>query len=269
MENLIKANQTIAKKALVILIVFTMTFANFALVGVNVVEAAGKLEVQKTINKGENIEFDAYFKDEQEKTHEGKLNASETQKLYLELMVKDKVTISNAKIKIENPNFSIKEDELQENRYVKNVNTQTNEIEVGNISSNNTLLLELPIQLKHEEKVEKDYFNKEMTVTLEGTYGNINQKERPLEGKVKIKPEWTSNIDTVLTQSINKYFSLGENGTLLEQNIETQVENNVLPRKTETVEIQAPNIKGENPSNVIVLIDGENIKKENVKYKNK
>ena len=171
MEKFSTKSKTVAKKLLAIIIVFAIIFAHFAMVGSYVVEAAAEaLEKQNTITKGSNIEFDAYFEQNGEHTHTGELLAEETQKLYIQLAVKDKVSVPNATIKIEDPNFSIKEDEIQENRYVKDINAETNEIQLDNLSSNNTATIELPIQLKKQDKVDNGYFNKEVVLKLEGNY---------------------------------------------------------------------------------------------------
>ena len=115
-------NQTkLANKLIAILLIFCMTFANFALVGSSVVEAAADgLENQETIKKGDNIEFDAYL-DKSEKTHEAELNVEEAGTLYLKVAVKDKVSVQDATIKIKDANFSIDKEAIKENKYVSNV----------------------------------------------------------------------------------------------------------------------------------------------------
>ena len=128
-------------------------FAHFATIGANIAEAAvSRLENQETIKKGENVSFDAYFQTNT-KTHEPQLNIEETQKLYLEIAVKDKVYVPNAVVKIEDPNFTIDETQIQPgNQYIDNINVETNEIQVKNISSNTTATIEIPIKFKNKKK---------------------------------------------------------------------------------------------------------------------
>ena len=267
MKNSKQTTVELVKKLLAVLVVFAIMLSHCAIVGSYAVEAANEiLESQKTIDKGENVEFDAYFEENNEQTHTPTLNADEMQTLHIKVEVKDKVNIPKATIKIEDPNFEINEESLQENKYVTKVDTKTNEIEVSNISSNNTALIELPITLKKSEKVDKNYFNKELAITIKGKYGNVNQKERDLEGEVKIQPQWTSNTEVEMNQSIQKYFSLGGNGTLLEEQIEIEVKNNTLPRETENIETKVPNLGNGNPTKVIALIDGEKIEENQVEY---
>ena len=91
-----------SNKLIAILIIFCMMFANYAVAGNNLaIAVAEELESQETITKGENVRFDAYL-DSASESHEEKLNVEETQTLYLEVQVKDKVSISSAKIKIVN-----------------------------------------------------------------------------------------------------------------------------------------------------------------------
>ena len=110
MEKSKVVNERMGKRILAILLIFTMLFAHFALVGSNVVEAVSEetkelkqkeeLENQDTITKGENVEFDAYFKQNTKNVHTKSLKIEETQKLYLELEAEDKATIPNATKKI-------------------------------------------------------------------------------------------------------------------------------------------------------------------------
>ena len=266
MEKFILSNKSLANKIIATLIIFCMIFANFALVGSNIASAvAEELENQATITKGENISFDAYFEKEG-REHQTELNIEEEQNLHLEISVKDKFSISNATIKIEDANFSIIKDKITENKYVNNVNTDTNEIELKNISSNTVASIVLPIQFKKSDVISTNYLNKEINITLNGKYENTNKREKELEGSVKIKPMWTANAEINLTQSIEKYFSLGANGTLVQQKVQTEVVKNILPRNTETIQTNVPIIANEKPENVTVLIDGDRVAEENVIY---
>ena len=256
----------VAKKLIAILVVFSIIIANYALVGGNIAEAvAEEFESLATITKGSNIAFDAYFEDGDSR-HEKELNINEEETLNLQIEVKDKVTLPYATIKIEDANFTIDEEKLEDNRYIKNINTETNEIELNNVSSNNNVEIHLPIKFKKEEKVNFNYFDKEINITLNGKYGDMNQKEKDLEGKVTIKPRWTSEADIEVEQSIEKYFSLGGNGTLLQQTIKTRVKDDVLPVSEETIQTDAPIINDEKPQKVTVLINGEAIDENKVEY---
>ncbi len=258
----------LARKLIAILVVFCILFAHSVVAGSNVVIAMEEaLENQETITKGENIKFDAFFASDNI-LHEKELNINELQTLNLQIAVKDKYSLSNATIKIEDPNFSINKDELKKNKYLGKVNTKTNEIEIKNISSNNTALIELPINFKRQEKIDSGYFDKEIEIKINGKYLNEDQEEKDVEGMVKIKPIWTANEDVNIKQSISKYFSLGEKGTLLEQEIEAEVANNTVPVKSEVVQTQIPMLHDKKPESIVVLINGERVNNENVRYNN-
>ncbi len=262
-------NGAIANKLIAIFIVFCMIFVQYAIVGSNIVSAvAEELESQQTITKGENVEFEAFFRDGNNSVHEAKLNLEETQKLYIEVAVKDKVSAKNAVIKIEDANFNIKKDEMKDNRYVSDVNTETNEIQLKNISSNNTALIEIPIEFKKQEKTNSGYFEKEVNITLKGNTEDINQHMKDLQGNVKIRPLWTANTELNLTQSIDKYFSLGDKGIILQQTVKSEVKNNALPRYKEVIQTEAPTVANEKPERVTVLVDGEKVDDNNVEYNN-
>ncbi len=266
-----KLNQELVQKLVAIVVVFTIIIANYAISGTSIVKAvAEELETQSKIEKGENVNFYAYFEQEQGgTTYQKNLNIEETQNLIVQIEVKDKFAVPNATIKFEDANFKINVEKLKEldNRYITNVNEEANEITVSSISSNTTAKLEIPIDFKKQEEIKTDYLEKEVNVVLEGNYVDINQNERELKGSATIKPTWTKETTEInVAQSIEKYFSLGGNGTLLQQLIKTNVVNEVLPRNEETVEVQAPVINGEKPQEVKALIDGERVADEEVMY---
>ncbi len=266
----IKQRKSLANKLIAMLIVFCILFAHCAVAGTNIVMAVSdELENQMTIQKGENIEFDAYFGDNGIQ-HSKEVNILDREILYLKVQVKDKFSVPKATIKIEDPNFVIDKDSFKENRYVKNINADTNEIELANISSNNTALIEIPIKFKKAEDFSSDYFSKEVEIKLTGSYKNTRQKEKELEGSVKVKPIWISTPDGDISQEIEKYFYIEKKGnvtgTILQQKIKTEIRNNLVPRKTEVVQVEAPKIKETYPEEVKVLIDGERTDDSNVKY---
>ncbi len=269
MEKLRLSNKAFANKLIAILVIFCMIFVQYAIVGGNIVQAvAEELEEQETITKGENVEFNAFFRSDNGSTHEAELNLEETQKLYIEVSVKDKVSVRNAVINIKDANFNIKKDEIKDNRYISKIDTEANEIQLKGISSNNTVLIELPIEFKKQEKINSSYFEKEVNITLKGNTEDISQRVKDLEGSVTVKPLWTAYTELNLTQSIDKYFSLGDKGTILQQTVKSEVKNNALPRYKEVIQTEAPTVANEKPERVTVLVDGEKVDDNNVEYNN-
>lgn len=253
-----------------ILLIISMTFANLILLGNSIVNAVYEnLETQSNTTTEGNIEFDAYFKNDKDKVHSKEINIYEGETLYIRVNVKNKVSISNATITIENANLQIKgnEDDIKtKNKYMQNINKEKNEIELTSISSNNDAILEIPIEFKKESEIKEDTFSREINIKISGAYKNESGKENKLEGKVIVAPIWTSKAEMEMTQSIDKYFSLGQLGLVLQEKITTDVVNNVLPRKDEKIEIEVANLDGNKPENVTVLINGNKIEEEEYVY---
>ena len=257
----------LSNKLIATLLVFCLLIAQYSIFAINIAEAVEETLEAATITKNSNIEFNAYFMGSTNvTTRTPVLDTQEIQHLYLELNVKDQVSLVDGKIKLENPNFTIKEDELKESDYVKNVNAETNEIELKKIYSNTTAIIELPVQFKTQDKIGTNYFDKEIEFSLSGKYENSKQKQKDLEGKVLVKPTWKTEAEINLSQTVEKFFNLGDNGTLLQQKITTEVANNVLPRNNERIEAMVPTLGEQKPSEVIVLINGERQNNSNVSY---
>ena len=77
---------------------------------------------------------------------------------------------------------------------------------------------------------------------------------------------WTEEVDVGLTQEVEKYINLGTEGVLLQNKIITEVTNNLLPRKTETIETTAPMIEGVQAEGVVVIKNGEKLTEDKVTY---
>ena len=110
----------VLKIVLIMALITTMVFADFLMVGYNIVQAVSTTNV-------ENVDFDAYLKEENGNTYQKQVNVQQGDVLVLSMAVKDGGVLKEGKIKIENANFKIKE---IENQYIKSINTATNEIEL-------------------------------------------------------------------------------------------------------------------------------------------
>lgn len=249
------------------ILIMTLTFANIFLIGNNIAMAVyEELEEQTKTTSEKNIEFDAYFKNDKQESHSKQLNINSEETLYISVNVKDKVSISSAKISIENANFVIDKEKVKENQYIQNIDELNNTIEISTVSSNNNILLEVPIKFKKESQVNDDTFSKECKINISGTFKNSNLEEKDFSGSVKLRTMWTGDTQIELNQSIEKYFSLGENGLILQQKITTNVKDNTLPRKTETISFEVPVLDNQKPESTNVLVNGEKVEDSDKVY---
>ena len=248
--------EKVFKKILASILVIILTGYNIVLTATSSVFGATNVE---------NVDFDAYFDQEGTKIYEktGDVGVEETIVLHIE--VKNNGELSDAKIQMNNANFEILKDKVQ-NSYVKEINTQTNEITLNSIIYGNSVDIQIPIKFKKQEIFDVNYFSQENVISFSGTYKNETQQEVTSEKRLKIN--WTGNTDVVLTQNIAKYITLGEEGVLIQQNVNSEVQGNVLPRESETLNINVPIISEQKPNDVYVILNGERLEQEKVNYNN-
>ena len=258
--------EKVLKLVTVIALIIALTSINVLFLGYHIVVAlSSELESQGNRTNIDNVQFDAYFKVDNQATHYRQANISDEQMyLYININVLDKGSVDNAKIRINDSNFKIK-DSSNSNEYVKNINTDTNEIELNSIIYNNHVEIEIPIEFNKVDNINADYFSKETNITLEGTYKE-EEDEEALQGDIVTRVEWTDNAEVNMSQTIEKCIDLGENGILIQQQIATTVDNGSLPRESEQFTITVPKIGDALPTLIDVLLNGKKLDEGNAQY---
>ena len=256
--------KTAIKKTVIISLIITLMSTYFVIIGQTMsIALSVELEGQGEDTNANNVKFDVYFNLGENKGHEKNANLEEEQTLILNVNVKNQGVLKDAKIRIENPNFTIIKEKIA-SEYIKKVDTDKNEIELNSIIYSNNTIIELPIKFKKLNNFTEDYFEKEINVNLTGTYNN--EIDTNVEVQRKIKLNWTADTEVSFTQEVGKYINLSEGEILVQQDIYTEVPNNILPRKQETINIKAQQISGKYPQEVIVLANGVKLNAEQVKY---
>lgn len=247
-----------------LILILCLISLDFVLLGYNVVLALSDSGISGDVSTNiQNVEFDAYFKQENTNLYEKQVDVANEDILYLRINVKNKGVLNNAKIQLDNVNFNVLKDKTQ-NEYIQDINTNSNEITLKSITAGNDIEIGLSIQFKKQETFDANYFGQENTIKISGTYQD--EQEQELSGERKVKINWIGNIDVMLTENIDKYFSLNEKGVLLQQNILTEVQENRLPREKETLSINVPVIKEQKPTEVYAILNGKKMSDENVIY---
>lgn len=262
----LKSLKKLLEKFILVMVIICMTCVNLIFLINNVAIAIyDEIELQTDSTTESNVKFDAYFKNGDEKQRYKELDILSTEEiLYIEVNVKDKIFIENAKLKFTEMNFKINEQKLEDNKYIQNVDLESNEIELTSISSNSDVIIEIPIVFNKKEQINEEYFSKEANITLQGNVQNNSQEQRAFSGEKIIKPIWIANPEVELNQEIEKYFSLEEGGFILQQKISTNVENNILPRRSEKIIVEIPVILNTNIENIRVLFNGSVIEAEKI-----
>lgn len=258
--------EKVFKLITVIALIIALTSINVLFLGYHIVIAlANELETQGNNTNIADVQFDAYFKVDNNATHYRQANISDEQVyLYININVLEKGSVDNAKIRINDSNFKIK-DSNNSNAYVKNIKLDTNEIELNSIIYNNNVEIEIPIEFNKVDNINADYFSKETNITLEGTYKE-EEDEKTVQGDIITRLDWTDNAEVNMSQSIEKCIDLGENGILIQQQIATTVDNGNLPRETEQFAITVPRIGDALPTTVYVLSNGTKLSDNNAQY---
>ena len=259
-------NQKIWTKLLASLLVVTLTFANFIMLGVyasNTYGAEDNLEKQETITNNENVIFDAYFKDEKGNiTHTLREEiVKQDLKLYAKIEVK-RGYLKNATIQIlgengTNSNLSLKESSnASEN--IETIDVNTNTINLKQLNTGMQIILEIPIVASKEDIYDLSNFSKLNNIVLKGNYIGDNGKETKIKKTIKTRNEWKAEVTPILEESLIRFipYTVGQkNGTILQTLIKSGISENILPIEEEKITIKVPQINGKNPESVNVTLN--------------
>lgn len=251
----------IIKIFIVSMLIMLLTALDFVLLGYNIVLAvADNMGIATNV---QNVNFDVYFDQKGSKVYEKQIDVSSEDTIILHIDVKNNGVLEDAKIKINNSNFKILKDKIQ-NTYVKEISEETNEIILNPITYGNSIDIEIPIQFKKQDIFDMSYFEQESVISISGVYRN--DVEQSVSSERKLKINWTGDTDVILSQEVNRFVNLGEDGILIQQNVKSDVLDNKLPREQEILEVKVPVILGQKPNDIYVLLNGKKLSNDNVNY---
>ena len=235
----------IIQKACAIAIIFIMSMADLSLVGANLVSLA--INASETNNQ--NIEFKAYFVNNDKSLDTTAAIDKKDLKVAFELGVKKDGYLSNAKIELEeNANFkfntNIKSD------CISSIDEKS--ITFKQINDGDTKKVEVVVEYTNLEEFNVDYLNKTSVINLKGTYVN-SKNSTQITGKAELNLNWTypENIDSLLSTEVltnSTYNEDGVNKKIVQLLVTSKIENNSYPVKDTNIEISIP----KEPETVIV-----------------
>ena len=252
---MVKKGNTIINKITGIILIITLTFTNFILLGVVtgkgiVSYAVDNLERQNSNTQHENVKFDAYFLKDGNKTHYLTLNTQQTSKLYFALNIMNNGYFKEGSIEIRNANYKIVGileaseimQEIAENKiYLKQINYGTEAI------------VDMPIGIEIGDEFILENINKESSLVLKGTYITGTGEEIGIEKEIKINVIWTSQSEVKLTNQISKYKIYEDSKkVLVQEEIKIEQERKSLPIAKTEIEIEVPKYEGKVPEEIIV-----------------
>ncbi len=190
-------NQKILTKIIATTLAMILTLANLTVLGLYTSKTYAtndSLEAQETFTKDGKLEFDAYYVEENKKTHslERDIN-DDTLKLCISTNVKAGY-LSNARIEIQgedgasaNIKINKTEEQLQAVEKIDDVN---NQIMLKQLNSGTQSLVEIPVTSVKQEKFDLSNLEKINNIKLIGNYVNSKGETEQIEKTIKVRNKW-------------------------------------------------------------------------------
>lgn len=257
------------QKALAIVLIITMTFANLLLLGKNLISYAldNNLETQGVDTQHSNVKFDAYFTGDGGKNiHSVIFDATNnTAKMNLYIAVKNMGYLKEAYIDFRdelngiNTNYEISSD-AENTTLIQSVNSNLNTASLNYIEAGTEAVIEVPIKLKLTDLTELSKLQKNSLVTLRGIYVDGNGNEIEISKTIKLNIGWTLETDIQLEQQVTKYVPYSINnqkGLILQLELSLKQTRNdlALPVVTSNLNVNVPKISNTLPKEITVTAD--------------
>lgn len=241
-----KNSKEIFTKLIAMLLIITLNIANFLFVGEGLISYA----VDMVATNSNNVEFQVYFKNQDETTKqeiqvaEKDINInSESENLYVTISVL-REGYFNGKITLDSNNLSVIG--CTKNAYLNSVDGNT--INLNQIGSGNTVTLELQVKPKTANSIKSADLSAESIVNLTGVYTSSKGTKlvtTDIKGKTTVKANLKSpeNIQNILETNIitNKVFEIdGVNKRIIQILVKNNAKDNLYPIKTTNIEMKLP-----------------------------
>lgn len=134
--------------------------------------------------------------------------------------------------------------------------TEENDISISNVISNTKF--KIVIKYKQGEKINISDLYKKLNLTLEGTFVNTDLEESQEKESETLKLGWTYSKEIEVASEYNKIspFTVGKTvGTIVQNEISVKrevTEDNYLPVKEISIQVQVPTLNGKYPTEISV-----------------
>lgn len=240
-----KMKNKILKTSIILIIIASLTMTNLIFVGSSLISYA--LDAVATNHK--NVEFKAYFKNEEGKevtTLEKEQNQEEMY-LYLRIDVK-KEGYFNGEIAIENSNFNLIESESSYVSKIENNTLYLNQINVGKTEE-----IKVKIEPIQEESYTVGFLNMASKIVIKGSYKDSTEKNINIQGTRELTLKLVENNNTENTKNeikviTNKIATVeGEEKRILQLSYQVGLQENNYPIHQIQSRITIPQIEGKQP----------------------
>lgn len=260
-----------------LLLIITLTMANFLLLCVDVVSyAAEEISADKSTNH-KNIEFMAYFKDEKGNkiTESDAYTNSNDIKLYFQISVKQEGYF-NGNIVLNDANFKLKTDALSDG--ISKI--ENNVIYLNQINAGESKEIEVGIELLKDEQFDLNLISMKSKISIEGVYRDSTQKDISIKAERNVTLNFVSPYNDkeeniILSQEVitNKILKFnGNDKRVIQIQVNSRLNNNLFPISKSVVNIQVPKISNKYPeevlvnSNDVLATNGKTLSKDNWSY---
>ena len=255
--------RNVKKKIMAMILIFTLTFANFAYVTESLAANIFTAVLGSTTGTGhENVVFEAYFEADGQK-----LNSVISDVTNNELAIKAQVDVlengylKHAKVELveaeegKGLNYKVRSfEEIPENLQGAVDNT----FEFKQINDYDEISeLVIPIDYKNEEYINENKLSSVSIVRFTGIYVDDSGKEIEVSKEVPLTVSWKDEREVRVETFVEKYIPFENNGatgiifqTLVK--VDSETEANTLPVKTSEVNVQVPTIDDVKPTRVEV-----------------
>ena len=256
--------RNVKKKIMAMILIFTLTFANFAYVTESLAANIFTAVLGSTTGTGhENVMFEAYFEADGQR-----LNSVTSDVTNNELAIKAQLDVleygylKHAKVELveaeegKGLNYKVRSfEEIPENLQGAVDNT----FEFKQINDYDEISeLVIPIDYKNEEYINENKLSSESIVRFTGIYVDDSGKEIEVSKDVPLTVSWKDEREVRVETNVEKYIQFANNGstgvilqTLVKVDSETDA--NTLPVKNTEVNVAVPNIGDVKPSRVEVI----------------
>ena len=255
--------QKTMQKILVILLIFTLTFAYPA-----IVTQTFAASIFDGISKGDTgsnkVLFGAGF--DSDVQYDGRAETSfdvndENAVIVLKVNVKDEGYLKNGKIQLVgsenggNPNFVLKSDVKDlsaETEYVEGI--EDNTISLKQINSGSEVEISVPIEYEQEDMSLLSKFDNKNYASFTGTYVDNKGNEKSLSKMTEVEIKWVDSRVSTISTEVVKYIPYN-NGIILQTRIDVDnsTKLNSVPLQKSIVSVDLPEIDGKQPTEVSVV----------------
>lgn len=242
-----------------ILLIITLTMANFLLLCVDAVTYAADVINGNSSTNHKNIDFIAYLKNEEgdKVSNLDVVSNTENLKLYLQISLKNQGYF-NGNITLDTANFKF----ISENTSNDINKIEGNTIYLNQINAGESKEIEVGIEMLKDEEFDLSLIDMESKISLDGIYRDSTEKDIKISAIKSVKLTLISSYDQnngILSQEIitNKVFNYkGKEKRVIQIKVNSGIEGNLFPIKSSSLEINAPKILDKYPE--IVYIDSIN-----------